>query len=78
MKTSICKSSYQCQKCLKIEMLSFFCPEFIAELTGGGIYYVKQMSSIDMVVLKSSYLKMTQPYLTHSVFLHFCWEKRER
>lgn len=27
-----------------------FWPACAAELTGGGIYYVKQMSSIDMVV----------------------------
>lgn len=77
MKTSICKSSYQRQMPQNRNAF-LFCPAFTAELTGGGIYYVKQMSSIDMVVLKSSYLKMTQPYLTRSFFLRFCWEKRER
>lgn len=46
--------------------------------TGVGIYCVKQMFSSDMVVLKSSYLKMTQPYLTHSFFFHICWEERGR
>lgn len=53
-------------------------PASTAEFIGVGVYYVKQMSSIDMVVLKSSYLKMTQLYLTHSFCLCICWEKRGR
>lgn len=60
-------------------MLSLFGqPLHVAEFMSVGIYYVKQMSSIDMVVLKSSYLEMTQPYLTHSFFLRILLgEKRE-
>lgn len=77
MKTSICKSSYRCQM-PRNQNAFLIWPASTVEFTGVGIYYVKQMSSIDMVVLKSSYLKMTQPYLTHSFFLRICWEKRER
>lgn len=55
-----------------------FWPAPAAELTDVGIYCVKQMFSIDMVVLKSSYLKMTQLYLTDSFFFPICWEERGR
>ena len=42
----------------------------IAELSDVGIYYGKKMSSIEMVVFKSSHLKMTQTYLTYPFLLN--------
>lgn len=47
-------------------------PAPIADLIDEGTYYVRQMPFIDTVVLKSSHVKMTTPYLTHSFFFYFC------